>query len=162
MICSPYCPFWKLLPLESYLPFLLASPCRVMCEELMTSDMLWVNSLKSTKPADNSTSRWFVKTGLMWETLSWIQQGGGVFPDVCIGTRKYWKVMAAALIWDSGISGMHAYMPGCVLVVAQISAVEGCSPWAVDATILSSLTSSLVSSAHNHNWKIDIRGAKPS
>lgn len=128
----------------------------------MTSDRLWVNSLKSTKPADNSISRWSVKTGLMWETLDWIQQGGGVSPDMCIGTGKCWKVMAAALIWDSGISGMLAYMPGCVLVVAQIPAVEGCSPWVVDATALSSLTGFLVSSAHSHNWKIDIGGAKPS
>lgn len=59
--------------------------------------------------------------------------------------------MALALIWDLGISGTHAYMPGCVLVVAQICAVESCSLWVVDAATLSPLTSFLVSSAHNHN-----------
>lgn len=64
--------------------------------------------------------------------------------------------MAHPLIWDAGVSGMHAFMPGCVLVVAQISAVEGCSLWVVDATTLSPLTTFLVSSAHNHNCKIDI------
>lgn len=59
--------------------------------------------------------------------------------------------MAPALVWDAGISGMHAYVPDCVLVVAQISPFEGCTPWVVDATTLSSLTAFLVSSTHSHN-----------
>lgn len=74
----------------------------------MTSDRLWVNSSKSTKPADNSISRWSVKIGLVWETLlnpvgRWYFSRH-ICRDSALFSTTYEKVMAITLNWDAVIS----------------------------------------------------------
>lgn len=93
-------------------PLLLTSPCRTSCKELMKSDRLWVNSLKSTKPADNSLSRWSVKLRLVWETLlnpvgRWCFSRH-VYRDSALFSTKY---KAIALNWDVMISGGQGCPP---------------------------------------------------